>query len=104
MNKAECLSQPNNRRITFACQYCAGKKRPCEPLASWAEPIRELMTSRGKLPVGGPLLRDSIDMTLDAGIEVGPSSIGTSSNSACAHIAFPYRLTNEVRSRPVLSC
>ncbi|KAF8260357.1 hypothetical protein EI94DRAFT_1811827 [Lactarius quietus] len=69
INNAECMSQLNDARLTYKCTFCAERRRPCAPAASWAQPIVRLMKFR--------------NLDLPTGVETtyGPSAIGTSSIS-----------------------
>ncbi|KAF8265417.1 hypothetical protein EI94DRAFT_1702515 [Lactarius quietus] len=69
VNNAECVSQINDNRLTYKCAFCAERRRPCAPAASWAQPIVRLMKFR--------------NLDLPPGVEAayGPSAVGTSSIS-----------------------
>ncbi|KAF8267271.1 hypothetical protein EI94DRAFT_1701122 [Lactarius quietus] len=69
VNNAECVSQLNENRLTYKCVFCAEKRRPCAPAASWAQPIICLMKFR------------NIDVPPDVEASYGPSAVGTSSIS-----------------------
>ncbi|KAF8261944.1 hypothetical protein EI94DRAFT_1705159 [Lactarius quietus] len=67
INNAECVSQINQTHLTFKCVYCAERRRPCIPAASWAQPVIRVMKLR--------------NLDLPPGIEAsyGPLAVGTSS-------------------------
>ncbi|KAF8258655.1 hypothetical protein EI94DRAFT_1707796 [Lactarius quietus] len=69
VNNAECVSQINDNRLTYKCAFCAERRRPCAPAASWAQPIIHLMKFR--------------NLDLPPGVEAtyGPSAVGKSSIS-----------------------
>ncbi|KAF8260108.1 hypothetical protein EI94DRAFT_1706539 [Lactarius quietus] len=69
VNNAECVSQINDNRLTYKCAFCAERRRPCAPAASWAQPIIHLMKFR--------------NLNLPPGVEAtyGPSAVGKSSIS-----------------------
>ncbi|KAF8268597.1 hypothetical protein EI94DRAFT_1700095 [Lactarius quietus] len=69
VNNAECVSQINDNRLTYKCAFCAERRRPCAPVASWAQPIVHLMKFR--------------NLDLPPGVEAtyGPSAVGTLSIS-----------------------
>ncbi|KAF8267882.1 hypothetical protein EI94DRAFT_1700653 [Lactarius quietus] len=69
VNNAQCVSQINDNRLTYKCAFCAERRRPCAPAASWAQPIVHLMKFR------------NLDLPLGVEATYGPSAVGTSSIS-----------------------
>ncbi|KAF8258509.1 hypothetical protein EI94DRAFT_1815192 [Lactarius quietus] len=77
VNNTECVSQINDNHLTYKCAFCAERRRPCAPAASWAQPIVCLMKFR--------------NLDLPPGVEAtyGPSAVRTSSISPAS---VEYRL------------
>ncbi|KAF8258982.1 hypothetical protein EI94DRAFT_1707491 [Lactarius quietus] len=75
INNAECVSQINQSCLTFKCVYCAERRRPCAPAASWAQPVIRVMKLRK------PTDAMPADLDLPPGVEAsyGPLVVGTSS-------------------------
>ncbi|KAF8258707.1 hypothetical protein EI94DRAFT_1814774 [Lactarius quietus] len=69
VNNDECMSQLNENCLTYKCAFCAEKRRPCAPAASWVQPIIHLMKFR------------NIDVPPDVEASYGPLAVGTSSIS-----------------------